>query len=90
MRACIRKSLDSRICSSTSHRTFLSEEYPWALLSFTADSMSEIRMASLPTTATVLSMYLYFCAEAPVQNATAAKSVNTAFFIISNILQNSP
>ena len=89
MRACMRNSLDSSICSSTSQRTLLSEDRPWARIICTCASMSASDTISLPTMATVLSIKppSYLCAKAAVQqhdSAAAAASTMIVFLICQN------
>ena len=79
--ACIRKSLFFMMASRMSQRRCLSEAMPWALWFLTSDSMSEIMMASLPTTATVLSTTLYFCAKDSMQQKKSMNAMDAILFI---------
>ena len=57
---------------------------PRARWFFTSPSIIERVMGSLPTTATVLSMYLYFCAFTTGQRVAASATVSNNLLIIPN------
>ena len=86
IRACIRKIFDSIMDSSTSQRMFRSEDMPWARIVWTWFSMSEMVMASLPTTAMVLSMSPpgYFWADRvrDIESAEITAAVFKRYLII--------
>ena len=86
IRACIRKILASSMFSSTSQRRSRSDPAPVARICCTSASMSDRRMVSPPTTATVLStMPLYFCALS-VRHASKAAADRKICFILNRLL----
>ena len=86
IRACIRKILASSMFSSTSQRRSWSDPAPVARICCTSASMSDRRMVSPPTTATVLStMPLYFCALS-VRHASKAAADRKICFILNRLL----